>query len=82
MVVDPPAGLAARLLALHGANGPIRLGANIKKEISILVAEQNVRESLRSVDRGYVLENGRIVITGSANELAHDPEVERSYLGL
>ncbi|MCK4516092.1 MAG: ABC transporter ATP-binding protein [Spirochaetaceae bacterium] len=54
----------------------------MKKDISILVAEQNVRESLRSVDRGYVLENGRIVITGSANELAHDPEVERSYLGL
>ena len=54
----------------------------MKKEISILVAEQNVRESLRSVDRGYVLENGRIVITGSAGELAHDPEVERSYLGL
>jgi branched-chain amino acid transport system ATP-binding protein len=54
----------------------------MKKEISILVTEQNVRESLRSVDRGYVLENGRIVITGSASDLAHDPEVERSYLGL
>ncbi len=54
----------------------------MKKDISILVTEQNVRESLRSVDRGYVLENGRIVITGTADELAHDPEVERSYLGL
>ena len=56
--------------------------SEMKKEISILVAEQNVRESLRSVDRGYVLENGRIVVTGTAAELAHDPEVERSYLGL
>jgi len=56
--------------------------ARMKKEISILVTEQNVRESLRSVDRGYVLENGRIVLNGTASELAHDPEVERSYLGL
>ncbi len=54
----------------------------MKKDISILVTEQNVRESLRAVDRGYVLENGSIVITGTADELAHDPEVERSYLGL
>ena len=54
----------------------------MKKEVSILVTEQNVRESLRAVDRGYVLENGSIVIAGTADELAHDPEVERSYLGL
>lgn len=54
----------------------------MKKEISILVTEQNVRESLRAVDRGYVLENGSIVLRGTADELAHDPEVERSYLGL
>jgi branched-chain amino acid transport system ATP-binding protein len=54
----------------------------MKKEISILVTEQNVRESLRAVDRGYVLENGSIALAGTADELAHDPEVERSYLGL
>ena len=54
----------------------------MKRETSILVTEQNVRESLRAVDRGYVLENGSVVIQGSAESLAHDPEVERSYLGL
>lgn len=55
---------------------------DMKKDISILVTEQNVRESLRAVDRGYVLENGRIVLAGTAAELADNPEVERSYLGL
>ena len=54
----------------------------MKRDVAILVTEQNVRESLRMVDRGYVLENGAIVLEGSADELAHDPEVERSYLGL
>lgn len=54
----------------------------MKHDVTVLVTEQNVRESLRVVDRGYVLENGRIVLSGSADELAHNPEVERSYLGL
>lgn len=54
----------------------------MKKTVSVLVTEQNVRESLRTVDRGSVLENGRIVLSGTAEELANDPEVERSYLGL
>lgn len=54
----------------------------MKERVSILVTEQNVRESLRSVDRGYVLENGRIVLEGSAAELASNPEVEKAYLGL
>jgi len=56
--------------------------STLKKEVSILVTEQNVRESLRSVDRGVVLENGSIVIEGSAAELAGNPHVIRSYLGL
>ncbi len=54
----------------------------MKEHVAVLVTEQNVRESLRTVDRGYVLENGRIVLRGTADELANDPEVERSYLGL
>lgn len=54
----------------------------LKSSVSILVTEQNVRESLRAVDRGLVLENGALVIEGSAEELARNPHVERSYLGL
>jgi branched-chain amino acid transport system ATP-binding protein len=56
--------------------------AQLKKTVSILVTEQNVRESLRAVDRGYVLENGSIVLEGSAERIATDPHVLRSYLGI
>jgi branched-chain amino acid transport system ATP-binding protein len=56
--------------------------SEMKSSVTILLTEQNVRESLRVVDRGYILENGRIALSGSAGELANNPEVERSYLGL
>ena len=56
--------------------------SELKSSVAVLVTEQNVRESLRAVDRGLVLENGSIVIEGSAAELAKNPHVERSYLGL
>lgn len=55
---------------------------DLKKDVAILVTEQNVKESLRSVDRGYVLENGVVVLEGSSSDLAKDPHVEASYLGL
>ena len=56
--------------------------SELKKDVAILVTEQNVKESLRSVDRGYVLENGVVVLEGAASDLAKDPHVEASYLGL
>ncbi|MDF1569551.1 MAG: ABC transporter ATP-binding protein [Spirochaetaceae bacterium] len=56
--------------------------AEMKKDISILVTEQNVRESLRAVDRGYVMENGGVAISGSAEELKTNPHVVKVYLGL
>ncbi|MGA2479812.1 MAG: ABC transporter ATP-binding protein [Spirochaetia bacterium] len=56
--------------------------ARLKATVSILVTEQNVRESLRAVDRGYVLENGAIALSDSAAGLAHNPHVISSYLGI
>jgi branched-chain amino acid transport system ATP-binding protein len=56
--------------------------SQLKKTVSILVTEQNVRESLRAVDRGLVLENGAIVIQGTAAELSGNEHVIKSYLGL
>jgi len=56
--------------------------ALLKKTVSILVTEQNVRESLRAIDRGYVLENGAVVLEGSAEAIREDPHVLKSYLGL
>ena len=49
--------------------------------VSVLLVEQNARRSLRIADRGYLLENGRIVGQGSAQDLAQDPAVQRAYLG-
>jgi branched-chain amino acid transport system ATP-binding protein len=54
----------------------------LKKTVSILVTEQNVRESLRAIDRGYVLENGKIVIQDTAQGLKTNPYVLKSYLGI
>ena len=56
--------------------------AQLKTRVSILVTEQNVRESLRAVDRGYVLENGAVALEDSASGLSHNPHVIRSYLGI
>jgi branched-chain amino acid transport system ATP-binding protein len=55
---------------------------DLKSSISILVTEQNVRESLRAIDRGYVLENGRIVMEDTAEGLKTNPHVVKSYLGI
>lgn len=50
--------------------------------VSILLTEQNVRQGLKAVDRGYILENGRIVLEGTSEELANNDHVRKSYLGL
>jgi branched-chain amino acid transport system ATP-binding protein len=50
--------------------------------LTILLVEQNVAVSLRLSNRAYVLENGRIVMSGSGDELLHDDRVRQAYLGL
>ncbi|MCW1970680.1 MAG: ABC transporter ATP-binding protein [Anaerolineae bacterium] len=52
-----------------------------RQKTTILLVEQNARIALSVADRGYVLETGEIVLSGPANELAHNPEVEAAYLG-
>jgi branched-chain amino acid transport system ATP-binding protein len=44
--------------------------------------EQNVAQSLEVADQAYVLENGVITLGGAAQDIAADPELRRSYLGL
>jgi branched-chain amino acid transport system ATP-binding protein len=48
---------------------------------TILLVEQNARLALSVADRGYVLESGRISVSGSAAELLHNPHVQDAYLG-
>jgi branched-chain amino acid transport system ATP-binding protein len=49
--------------------------------VTILLVEQNVRQALQIADRGYLLETGRVVLSGPVLELRTNPEVERFYLG-
>ena len=53
-----------------------------KRGITILLVEQNVAVSLRISQRAYVLENGRIVMSGPGEALLHDDRVRQAYLGL
>ena len=48
---------------------------------TILLVEQNARQALQVADHGYVMERGRIVLSGSGQELLSMPEVQRTYLG-
>jgi branched-chain amino acid transport system ATP-binding protein len=50
--------------------------------LTILLVEQNVRQSLAMSHRAYVLENGRVVMEGIGKELMEDAHVKEAYLGL
>jgi branched-chain amino acid transport system ATP-binding protein len=50
--------------------------------LTILLVEQNVAVSLRLSNRAYVLENGRVAMSGSGESLLHDDRVRQAYLGL
>jgi len=50
--------------------------------VTILLVEQNARMALRVADRGYVLQSGEVVLTGSAKNLRQDEMVRRAYLGI
>jgi branched-chain amino acid transport system ATP-binding protein len=49
--------------------------------VTILLVEQNARVALKLADRGYVIETGRITLTGTARELLRDERVRKAYLG-
>ncbi|VTU26639.1 LIV-I protein F [Variovorax sp. SRS16] len=52
-----------------------------KAGLTIFLVEQNVRQALKIADRAYVIETGRIVLTGSGHELLGNPKVQDAYLG-
>jgi len=53
-----------------------------KEGVTVLLVEQNVRQTLTFCDRAYVLENGRIVLQGTGKELLNDEHVREAYLGI
>ncbi len=74
---EPSMGLAPRLVAEIFA----RIAALKTLGTTILLVDQNARAALGIADRGYVMETGRVVLSGSASELLHDPQVQHAYLG-
>jgi branched-chain amino acid transport system ATP-binding protein len=78
MLDEPTTGLAPKL-----AKSAYEALQDLKeKGMTLLVAEQQVPLALSLADRGYVLENGRIRLEGTSEDLARNPEVRRAYLGV
>jgi branched-chain amino acid transport system ATP-binding protein len=78
MFDEPSLGLAPILVA-----DIFKIIERIKQEgVTVLIVEQNTKHTLEICDRGYVLENGRVVLTGSGQELLNDDHVKQAYLGI
>ena len=77
MLDEPSLGLAPMLVkAIFETIEEINQGG-----VTILLVEQNARAALRLADKGYVLETGRTILSGSAGELIRDERVRKAYLG-
>jgi len=78
MLLDEPSmGLAPQLmLSMFDTLKEIN-----QEGTTILLVEQNARLALKFAQRGYVLENGNIVLEGKSKDLLSDPEVKKAYLG-
>ena len=78
MLDEPSLGLAPLLVA-----EVFKTTAKVSQEgVTILLVEQNVRQSLKMAHRAYVLENGRIVMEGMGKDLMTNKHVKEAYLGL
>jgi branched-chain amino acid transport system ATP-binding protein len=77
MFDEPSLGLAPTVVETTFAIiGDIR-----RSGTTVLMVEQNARLALRMADRGYVMESGRIVLSGAARELLHNDHIRAAYLG-
>ncbi len=78
MLDEPTTGLAPKL-----AEAAFEALEGLKNEgMTLLIAEQQVPLALSVADRAYVLENGRVRLQGTSQELERNPEVRQAYLGV
>ena len=65
------------------AVGEIRMlvSALKKRGLGVLITDHNVRETLEIVDRAYILHNGKVLMSGTTEEIIEDENVKRVYLG-
>lgn len=52
-----------------------------ERGLGILITDHNVRETLKLIDRGYIIHKGKVLVEGSAEYLANDPKAREIYLG-
>jgi branched-chain amino acid transport system ATP-binding protein len=76
---EPSMGLAPQIVA---EIFEIVRELNEKEGVSILLAEQNTNVALKYADYGYILESGRVMMDGTAKELAENADVKEFYLGV
>ncbi len=76
---EPSMGLAPQLVE---EIFQIVKGLNENEGVSFLLAEQNTNVALRYADYGYILESGRVVMDGPADDLRENPDVKEFYLGV
>lgn len=78
MLDEPTLGLAPKIV-----NDVFQLVQDIRQEgVTILLVEQNMHQSLKVADRAYVLENGRVTLSGTGEELIQNQTVREAYLGI
>ena len=78
MLLDEPSMGLAPLLMLDMFKALKEIN---KQGTTILLVEQNARLALKFAQRGYVIENGTLVLEGPADQLLDDPQVKKAYLG-
>ena len=74
---EPTLGLAPKVISDIS-----NILEDIKKEVTLLIGEQNVSFTLKHANKIYVLENGKIALEGTPEELKKDEYVAKAYFGL
>jgi len=78
MFDEPSLGLAPILVSEI-----FRMVENVRKQgVTVMLVEQNVKHTLAMCDRAYILENGRITMTGTSKELLNNDHIKQAYLGI
>ena len=74
---EPSLGLAPLIVdAVYHLIGELR-----RDGLTVLLVEQNIQRALQAADRAYVLDTGRVAVSGTASELRAMPDLERAYFG-
>ena len=79
LMLDEPSLGIAPLLVQEIFRTIKKINAELK--MTILLVEQNAHMALKIADQGYVLETGKVVLSGKASDLAADPRIKAAYLG-